>query len=58
MDCVERYKQWIEEDLDKIILEIKTGRIKAGRYAHRVKIDKKFKIKGKELFSDERRGKH
>lgn len=52
MQCVERYEKYKEEDLDKIIMWIKTGDIKCGRYAHLVKIDKHKEMKGKEFFKN------
>lgn len=52
MRCIDRYEQLKDEDLDKIILNIRKGHIKAGRYSHLVKIDKKKIIKDKELFTD------
>ena len=52
MRCIDRYEQLKDEDLDKIILNIRKGHIKAGRYSHLVKIDKKKIIKDKELFTN------
>lgn len=53
MECMERLKQYEDEDLDKIILFIQRGTIKSGRYAGRIKIDDKFKVR-KELFNEGR----
>lgn len=55
MECMERFKKYEDEDLDTIMILIKNGTIKSGRYAGRIKLDKDFKTKGKELFQD---GKH
>ena len=52
MQCVERYDAYKDADFDTILLKIKNGSIKSGRYAHLVKMDKNFKLKGKEFFKD------
>lgn len=52
MKCTDRYEQYKDESLDKIILEIRKGNIKAGRYAHLVKVNKNKIIKDKELFTN------
>lgn len=52
MQCIERYDQYKEDDFDNVLLYIKIGKIKSGRYAHLVKIDKDKKMNGKELFAD------
>lgn len=52
MKSVKRYEKYKDESLDQIMIKIKTGAIKSGRYSHLVKIKKDFKIKGKELFGD------
>ena len=52
MHCINRYNQYKDDDLDQILLRIKNGTIKSGRYSHMVKIDKNYKIKGKEFFKD------
>lgn len=52
MECMDRYKKYEDESLDSIILKIQRGVIKPGKYAHRVKIKKGFKLKGKEFFTD------
>ena len=52
MKCIDRYEQYKDEDLDKIILDIRKGNIKAGRYSHLVKVNKNKIIKDKELFTD------
>lgn len=53
MQCKNRYQEYKDEYLDTILLKIKRGDIKCGRYSHLVKI-KNEKFKGKELFKDER----
>lgn len=52
MKCVSRYKQYKDDDLDSIILKIRSGIIKPGKYSHLVKIDKDKKMNGKEFFND------
>lgn len=52
MNCIERLEQYIHEDFDVVILLIKNGTIKSGKYAHLVKIKNNKKIKGKEFFKD------
>lgn len=52
MKCVDRYNEYKDESLDQIMLKIRNGTIKSGRYSHLVKIKKAEKIKGKELFND------
>lgn len=52
MQCVTRYDKNREEPFDSIILRIRNGSIKCGKYAHMVKIDENKVIKRKELFTD------
>lgn len=52
MKGVTRYEKYKDEDLDKIILDIRKGNIKAGRYSHLVKVNKNKIIKEKELFTN------
>lgn len=52
--CVERYHKYKDDDFDAIMLRIRNGSIKCGRYAHLVKVDKNANIDRKELFN----GKH
>lgn len=52
MKCIDRLLQYKDDDFDRIIMYIKKGSIKCGRYSHLVKVDKKAKIEGKELFND------
>lgn len=51
MQCIKRLKEYEQESIDVIILKIRNGTIKTGRYANLVKVDKDFKIK-KNLFTD------
>lgn len=51
MKCISRLEEYKDEDFDAIILKIKKGDIKCGKYAHLVKIDKTKKYGNrKELF--------
>lgn len=53
MKCINRLTEYKDEDFDYIILKIKKGDIKCGKYAHLVKIDKSIKSDDrKELFTD------
>jgi hypothetical protein len=52
MKCMDRYNAYSQHGLDEIILYIRRGQIKAGRYAHLIKIDKNKIIKDKELFKN------
>ncbi len=52
MYCKERYEQFKDEYFDTIMLRIRRGDIKCGKYAHLVKIDKKKEYNGKELFTN------
>lgn len=55
MKAIERYEKYKNEDFDAIILKIRNGTIKCGRYAHLVKVDKNSNnMNRKELFN----GKH
>ena len=56
MRCIDRYNMYKDEDLDTIILKIRKGEIKAGKYSHLVKIQKNKIIKDKELFADGKNG--
>lgn len=53
MKCMNRLQQYKEESFDRIILMIRNGTIKTGRYSHLVKINENKIIKGKELFKNE-----
>ena len=52
MNVKERYEKYNDEDFDTLMLKIRRGDIKCGKYANRIKIDKNAKI-GKELFKDD-----
>lgn len=52
MKCLDRYEKYGNESLDMVMLLIRNGTIKSGRYAHLVKIDKNKLMKGKEFFND------
>lgn len=52
MSPAERVHTYYRDYLDTLILKIKRGDIKCGKYANRVKIDKNFDTGGKELFKD------
>jgi hypothetical protein len=52
MKCIDRYEEYKETQFDIIILNIRKGNIKAGRYAHLVKVNKNKIIKDKELFTN------
>lgn len=52
MKGVSRYEKYKDESLDYILLQIKTGKIKVGKYSHLVKVSNK-PIKGKELFKND-----
>lgn len=57
MDAVERLKEYISVDFDTIMMKIKNGTIKCGKYAKRIKVSNNDKL-GKELFTDGRSGKN
>lgn len=52
MRCVDRYQEYKDEYFDTILLKIKKGDIKCGKYSHLVKIDKDKDYSGKELFKN------
>lgn len=52
MNPGERYMQYKDDYFDTVLLKIRKGYIKCGKYAHMVKIDKNKKYNGKELFND------
>lgn len=52
MQCKDRYEEYKDEYFDVVIMKIKRGDIKCGRYSHLVKIDKNKKYDGKELFKN------
>lgn len=49
---MDRYEQYKDESFDRIIVLIKNGTIKCGKYAHLVKVDEDKIMKGKEFFND------
>lgn len=51
---ITRYDKYKDESFDIIMLKIKTGVIKCGKYSHLVKVDPKDEsiLKEKELFTD------
>lgn len=53
MKCMDRFQQYKDENFDRIMLMIRNGTIKAGKYSHLVKINENKIIKGKELFKNE-----
>ena len=53
MQCVDRYEKYKDEDFDVIVIKIRNG-----KYAGLVKIDKDYELKGKEFFNDGRKDKH
>lgn len=52
MECRTRYDEYKDEYFDTVLLKIKRGDIKCGKYAHRVKISNKKDYDGKELFKN------
>lgn len=52
MKCLDRYEKYCDESLDTVMLLIRNGTIKSGRYAHLVKVDKNKEMKGKEFFKN------
>lgn len=50
---VGRLKEYIEDDFDRLMLHIKKGQVKAGKYAHLVKVKEGKKIKGNCFFGKE-----
>lgn len=52
MKCTERLKKYEDTEFDVIILQIRNGTIKTGRYSHLVKVKDGKDIKGKELFKN------
>lgn len=53
MKCINRYEEFKDYDFDKIILAIRRGNIKCGRYSHLVKVNENKILKGKEFFKDD-----
>ena len=57
MQCADRYMEYKDEYFDTILLKIRRGDIKCGKYSHLVKIDKNKSYDGKELFKNGKDGK-
>jgi len=54
MKCINRYEKYRDDDFDKILLLIKKGDIRCGKYSTLVKVDKDKKILNrKEFFGNE-----
>ena len=54
MTAIERLKKYEDVELDRVILLIRSGEIKAGKYSKLVKVDKHKIEKGKEFFNNEK----
>lgn len=52
MKCIDRFQKYRSDDFDKILIDIRNGNIKSGKYAHLVKIDEDKRMKEGELFKD------
>lgn len=52
MSPAERVHMYKTDYLDTVLLKIKRGDLKCGKYADRVKVDKHFDMDGKEFFTD------
>lgn len=52
MKCTERLDKYKEDDFDRIMLLIKNGTIKCGKYSHLVKVNENKIMKGKEFFNE------
>lgn len=52
MKAIERFKKYRDYDLDKVLIDIRSGSIESGKYSHLIKIDNNKKMKGKVLFND------
>ena len=52
MNVMKRYHEYIENSFDTVILLIRNGTIKSGKYAHLVKVDDDKQLKGKEFFNE------
>lgn len=50
--CVERFNKYRRISLDSVLMDIKHGIIKSGKYSHLVKIDGNKNMKGKVFFDD------
>ena len=54
MRCIERFVKYREDDLDRVLIHIRNGTLKPGKYAHLVKVDESIKVKEGKLFKDEK----
>ena len=45
MNPIDRFEEYRDTELDAVILAIRNGEIKAGKYSHLIKIDKHPKVK-------------
>jgi len=52
LNSIKRFKKYRDENFDHILLKMKSGEIKCGKYSHLVKIDKSMKFKDGELFKE------
>jgi N-acetylglucosamine-6-phosphate deacetylase len=52
LKCIDRFQKYREDDFDQIILKVRNGTIKPGKYAHLVKVDDDKKMKGCEFFNE------
>lgn len=52
MKCITRFEKYRNEDFDKILIDIRNGNIKSGKYAHLVKIDENKKLNEGHLFKN------
>lgn len=52
MKGIDRLQEYENVEFDKIILDIRNGKIKTGKYSKLVKVDKNYKLKGKEFFNN------
>ena len=52
MRCIDRFQKYRKEDMDKILLDIRNGNIKCGKYSHLVKVDENKSLKEGHLFKD------
>lgn len=50
--AMDRFEKHKDDEFDALIIRIKSGVIKSGRFSHLVKINPKLKMKGKVFFDD------
>jgi len=53
MQAIDRYNKYKKENLDRVMIYINNGKIKCGKFANLVKLDKNSKLKGKVFFSED-----